>query len=52
MLRLSVPAPQQWTRTSFVQPQMHPYDRFFYDEVSGTYTVDKFVDELFEYRYV
>jgi hypothetical protein len=39
----------RWTRTSFVQPQMHPYDRGFYDPKRG-YTVDAWLDGL-EARY-
>lgn len=38
----------KWTQSSFIQPQMHPYDRYFYD--NGTYTVDRFLDDL-EKRY-
>ena len=36
-----------WTQTSYIQPQMHPYDRYFYDPQVG-YTVDKFLDDLKE----
>ena len=36
----------KWTQSAYMQPQMHPYDRLFYDEVSGTYTVDKWMDDL------
>ena len=33
----------QWTQHAYIQPQMHPYDRFFYDPVKG-YTVDRYLD--------
>ena len=39
-----------WTRTSFVQTQMHPYDRAFYDVDGGEYTVESWLDGL-EERY-
>ena len=35
----------KWTQSSYIQPQMHPYDRFFYDPQVG-YTVDRFLDDL------
>ena len=45
----SVPA-LAWTQTAYIQPQMHPYDRFFYDVDAGNYTVDRFVaDALARY---
>ncbi|MGD0732078.1 MAG: SUMF1/EgtB/PvdO family nonheme iron enzyme [Terracidiphilus sp.] len=36
----------QWTQSSFMQPQMMVEDRYFYDPVSGTYTVDRYLDDL------
>ena len=37
-----------WTQTSFVHVQMHPFDRLFYDEASGSYTVRRWLDDLRE----
>jgi len=39
-----------WTQSSFIQPQMMVHDRYFYDPVSGKYTVDRYLDDL-EKRY-
>ncbi len=36
----------QWTQSSFIQPQMMVQDRYFYDPVSGKYTVDRYLDDL------
>jgi len=36
----------KWTQTSYIQPQMHPYDRFFFDPVADNYTVQKFLDDV------
>ena len=35
-----------WTQTSYMQPQMHPYDRYFYDPVAHKYTVQKWLDDV------
>lgn len=35
-----------WTQTSFIQPQMHPYDLFFYDPVAHEYTVDRYLKDV------
>ena len=35
----------KWTPSSYIQPQMHPYDRYFYDPQRG-YTVDRFLNDL------
>ena len=34
--------------TGYVQPQMHPFDRFFYDRASHSYTVDRWLDDVQE----
>ena len=36
----------RWTQTSYIQPQMHPYDRYFFDPVADNYTVQKFLDDV------
>ena len=36
----------QWTATNYVQPQMHPFDLFFYDPAEHRYTVTKYLDDL------
>lgn len=40
----------KWTQSSFIQPQMMVQDRFFYDPVAHTYTVDRYLDDV-EKRY-
>jgi hypothetical protein len=38
----------EWTRTAYFQPLMMPFDRFFYNETRGVYTVDRWLDFLEE----
>ena len=47
--RYELPA-LKWAQSSFIQPQMMVHDRYFYDPVTGKYTVDKYLDDL-EKRY-
>jgi len=35
-----------WTQSAFIQPQMHPYDRYFYDPETHSYTVQKYLQDL------
>ena len=35
-----------WTQTAYIQPQMHPYDRYFYDEIAHNYTVGRYLANL------
>jgi gamma-glutamyl hercynylcysteine S-oxide synthase len=35
-----------WTQSSFMQPQMMVQDRYFYDPAAGTYTVNRYLDDL------
>ena len=36
----------QWAQRNFVHAQMMVEDRYFYDPVSGNYTVDRYLDDL------
>jgi len=36
----------KWAQSSFVQTQAMVEDRYFYDPVSGEYTVDRYLDDL------
>eukprot|EP00823_Brevimastigomonas_motovehiculus_P006925 TRINITY_DN5950_c0_g1_i1.p1 TRINITY_DN5950_c0_g1~~TRINITY_DN5950_c0_g1_i1.p1 ORF type:complete len:734 (-),score=191.58 TRINITY_DN5950_c0_g1_i1:256-2427(-) len=36
----------QWTKRSFMQPQLMVHDRYFYDPVLGKYTVDKYMADV------
>jgi len=40
----------QWTQSSFMQPQMMVHDRYFFDPLSGQYTVGRYLADL-EKRY-
>ena len=39
----------KWTQTSYIQPQSHTFDRFFYDDNLGQYTVSKWLKDLDRY---
>ena len=55
MLPLQVPQ-LDWTKTAYMGPQAHPYDRMFYDPALGNgtegagYTVDRWLADL-AFRY-
>jgi len=36
----------KWAQSAFMQPQMMVHDRYFYDPVANTYTVDRYLDDL------
>ena len=36
----------KWTQTSYIQPQMHPFDRYFYNRDNHSYTVTRYLDDL------
>ena len=38
----------KWTQSAYYQPLTMPYDRFFYDEASGNYTIARWLDSLEE----
>lgn len=38
----------RWTRTSYIQPQVHVYDRYVYDHESGQYTVGRYLNDVHE----
>jgi gamma-glutamyl hercynylcysteine S-oxide synthase len=47
--RYNLPA-LKWTQSSFFQPQLMVQDRYFYDPVTRSYTVDRYLDDV-EKRY-
>ena len=36
----------RWTQTSYMQPQMHLFDRFFYNETTREYTPLRWLQDL------
>lgn len=40
----------RWTQTNYIQPQVHPWDSYFYDRTTHQYTVGRYLDDL-ERRY-
>jgi hypothetical protein len=37
-----------WTQTSYIQPQVHTFDLMLWNETSGRYTVDRYVDDAID----
>ena len=37
-----------WTRTSFIQPQLMIHDRFLYNRELNIWTVDKYLEDVWE----
>jgi len=35
-----------WTQTAYIQPQMHPFDRYFYDPEKDMYTVQRYLQDV------
>jgi hypothetical protein len=40
----------RWTQTSYIQPQVHTFDRMLWNETGAHYTVDRYLDDC-ERRY-
>ena len=36
----------EWIRTTFIQPQMMAMDLYFYDDVEGVYTVERYLNDV------
>ena len=36
----------KWTQNSYIQPQSHTYDRYFWDDASHSYTVQRWLQDL------
>jgi hypothetical protein len=36
----------EWTQSSFIQPQVHPWDNFFFDPLTREYTIGRYLDDL------
>jgi hypothetical protein len=36
----------RWTQTSYIQPQVHPFDQYLYDKTSHQYTVDRYLKDV------
>ena len=36
----------KWTQTSYIQPQVHTFDRMLWNETSGSYSVDRYLDDV------
>ena len=38
----------RWTQTSYIQPQVHPYDRFLWDPTARKHTVERYLHDVRE----
>jgi hypothetical protein len=38
----------RWTQTSYIQPQVHPYDRFLWDPTARNHTVERYLRDVRE----
>ena len=36
----------RWTQTSYIQPQVHPYDRFLWDPTARNHTVERYLRDV------
>ena len=42
----------KWTQTSYIQPQVHTFDRMLWNETSASYSVDHYLDDVQQQAFV